>query len=84
VALFGLLDYRDLHNPLIWFEIFDQISCFDNLPFRVVTSARRVCFLMPGINVLLSPKAEMPPGTRHDCGVFLIASRRAVKIPRAC
>src|SRR5260370_39774513 len=35
------------------------------------------------MNVLLSPKAEIPPGTRHDCAVFLIAYRRAVKNPLA-
>jgi hypothetical protein len=28
-------------------------------------------FFRVGMNVLLSPKAERPPQTRHDCAVFL-------------
>jgi hypothetical protein len=27
--------------------VFDQISCFDNFPFQVVISVRRVCFFVP-------------------------------------
>ena len=64
--------------------VFDQISCSHNFPFQVLTSLRRVCFFRAGINVLLSAKAEIPTGTRHDCAFFLIASRSAVLIPRPC
>src|ERR1700730_1572217 len=32
------------------------------------------------MNVLLYYKAKLPPETRHDCAVFLIASRRAAKM----
>ena len=44
-------------------------------------SVWRICFFRAGVNVLLSPKAEIPPETRHDCAVFLIASRSYCKSP---
>jgi hypothetical protein len=44
-------------------------------------SVWRICFFRAGVNVLLSPKAEIPPETRHDCAVFLIASRSYCKNP---
>jgi hypothetical protein len=70
VAFFALLDYAEPRNLRVRSEVFDQISCFHNFPFQVVTSVRRVCFFRPGMNVLLSPKAEIPLRTDHDCARY--------------
>jgi hypothetical protein len=77
VAFFALLDYDELPNLRVRSEIFDQISCFHNFPFQVVTSVRRVCFFRAGINVLLSPKAEIPLRTHHGCARY---SKEAVRL----
>ena len=57
--------------------VFDQISCFQNFPFQVVTSVRRLCFLRSDMNVLLPPKAEILLRTDHDCPRY---SKEAVRL----
>jgi hypothetical protein len=80
VAFFALLDYDELHNLRVRSEIFDQISCFHNFPFQVVTSVRRICFFRAGMNVLLPPKAEIPLRTHHDCARY---SKEAARLQKS-
>jgi hypothetical protein len=49
--------------------VFDQISCFDNFLSGCDICLARLFFRV-GMNVLLSPKAERPPETHHDCARF--------------
>jgi hypothetical protein len=80
VAFFALLDYDELHNLRVQTESFDQIICFHNFPFQVVTSVRRICFFRAGMNVLLPPKAEIPLRTHHDCARY---SKEAVRLQKS-
>jgi hypothetical protein len=50
-------------------------SFFIILFFQVLTSVRRICFRV-GINVLLPPKAEIPPKIRHDFARYFLGGRR--------
>ncbi len=63
----------------LFIDCMDCIGLLDVGVLFLFLYFRRVFF-----EPVLSAKAEIRTGTRHDCAVFLIASRCAVKIPRSC